>query len=151
MNTLIPKPIRKPIRIRGHHLLCMINWKGVGYTPAFTENYNHIIAQLKTGAVTLEIVRGKDDICAPLTPQNYDGYHCDDEEVLDRDVHALRDINIQLGLDLSIGSQFTLSAQYLSDLRARFQSNHVRTACTGCSWHGFCTNIANDGFKDTKI
>ena len=151
MNTLIPKSIRNTIRIRGHHLLCMINWKGVGYTPEFTENYNRIIDQLKHSDVTIEIVAGKDDICAPLTPQNYDGYHCDDDEVLVRDENALRDINAQLGLNLCIGSVFQLSQQYLSDLRAQFQSNDVRTACTGCSWHQFCTEIADDNFDGTKL
>ena len=123
----------------------------MGYTPAFTENYNKIIDALKSHDIDMEIVAGKDDICAPLTPQNYDGYHCDDDEVLDRDRAALHDINAQLDLNLSIGSRLTISADYLEQLRAQFKSNNVRTACANCSWHSFCTDIADSDFKDTKL
>lgn len=157
MNMVIPKTIHKnsvhpdSVRMRGHHLLCMLGWKGVGYTPAFTINYNKIIERLKTETVTIEIIEGKDDICAPLNSENYEGYHCEDEDVLIRDKKALDDINRTLGLNLTIGSQFEISEIYLADMRALFQKYEIRSACAGCSWHDFCSDIAADNFKDTKL
>jgi hypothetical protein len=129
----------------------MISWKGVGYTPAFTINYNKIIERLKTETITIEIIRGKDDICAPLNVENYNNYHCDNETILIRDEKALIDINHYLGLNLSIGSQFKISEAYLTEMRARFQTFEIRSACVGCDWYNFCSDIAKDEFKDTKI
>ncbi len=139
------------IKLRAHHLLCMISWKGVGYTPAFTENYNKIIDRLKHETITIEIIKGKDDICAPLMPDNYPDYHCDNESVLIRDAKALIDINHYLGLNLSIGSQFKISEAYLTEMRKKFQTFEIRSACVGCDWYQFCSDIAKNEFEDTKI
>jgi hypothetical protein len=44
------------IELRGHHLLCILTYMGKGYTPAFVENYDAIVAQINRGDVTLKIV-----------------------------------------------------------------------------------------------
>jgi hypothetical protein len=53
------------VRLRGHHLLCLLTFVGKGYTPAFTANYRRIVARLNEGAA-VELVDGPDDICAPM-------------------------------------------------------------------------------------
>ncbi len=53
------------VRLRGHHLLCMLTFVGKGYSPAFVENYDRIAGRLSEGEDIL-LVDGPDDICAPL-------------------------------------------------------------------------------------
>lgn len=69
------------IKLRPHHLLCLIGWEGHGYDQAFTDNFNRIAAAVKTGdsipifagknenrytvpGFSVRLVAGNDDICA---------------------------------------------------------------------------------------
>ncbi len=49
-TTLAP-----PVRLRPHHLLCMLTFIGEGYSPAFVAAYRGLVARLGAGA-TIEIV-----------------------------------------------------------------------------------------------
>ena len=53
------------VRLRGHHLLCLLAYKGEGYSPAFIANLDRIAARLTAGEDAV-LVDGPDDICAPL-------------------------------------------------------------------------------------
>ena len=45
------------VRLRAHHLLCMLTYVGKGYSPAFVENYEAIAARLSAGE-EIEMVAG---------------------------------------------------------------------------------------------
>ena len=55
------------MRLRGHHFLCLLTYKGLGYTPAFVENMTAIATRINAGAKVI-LHPGPDDICAALTP-----------------------------------------------------------------------------------
>ena len=48
------------IRLRPHHLLCLLTYSGKGYSAAFTANYDVIAGQISQGEDIL-IVEGPDD------------------------------------------------------------------------------------------
>ena len=52
------------VRLRAHHLLCMLTYIGKGYSPAFTDNMTVIAGRVSAGE-NVEIVDGPDEICAP--------------------------------------------------------------------------------------
>ena len=134
------------VRLRGHHLLCMLTYKGEGYSPAFTANFDTIVKRIAAGE-QIEIVEGSDDICSCLLAGKPDA-HCLNESVMRRDALALEQIKNE-GLDLR--GTFVLTAQHLEKLRAAFLDNRVRAACIGCEWHGLCTDIAANGFKEASL
>ena len=70
------------VRLRAHHLLCMLTYVGNGYSPAFVENYEVIAARLSAGE-EIELVAGPDDICVPLTADP--DAHCHGASVIERD------------------------------------------------------------------
>ena len=76
------------IRLRAHHLLCLLTYVGKGYSPAFTANYDAIAERLSRGEDIL-LVSGPDDICAPLLDEPEP--HCLNEGVIERDRLAARD------------------------------------------------------------
>src|SRR5712672_2376586 len=78
-------PTELTVRLRAHHLLCMLTFVGEGYSPAFTENYRSIARRLSAGE-EIELVSGPDDICAPLM-EGADP-HCLKASVIDRDAAA---------------------------------------------------------------
>ncbi|WP_292282104.1 DUF1284 domain-containing protein, partial [Mesorhizobium sp.] len=57
------------VRLRAHHLLCLLTYVGKGYSPAFTANYDVVVKRLAGGEDIL-IVSGPDDICAPLLSES---------------------------------------------------------------------------------
>lgn len=53
------------IRLRGHHLLCVLTFEGAGYNAQFARNLTAIVDRINDGEEIL-IVDGPDVICAPV-------------------------------------------------------------------------------------
>ncbi|WP_454683596.1 DUF1284 domain-containing protein [Ancylobacter moscoviensis] len=136
------------IRLRAHHLLCLLTFIGKGYTPAFTANYRRIVARLNAGEA-VELVEGPDDICAPMLGEP--GHHCRNTSVRERDMQALADVAALLGRPLAADESFTLDPARVAALRAAFAARVIRTACQGCQWSGLCTDIAAGGFAGVRL
>jgi len=136
------------IRLRAHHLLCLLTYVGKGYSPAFTANYDAIAERLSRGEDIL-LVSGPDDVCAPLL----DGPepHCLGESVAERDRLAARDVADLLALPIQPGVRVDLDAAILARLRQAFSVGGVRKACGGCEWNELCGAIAAGGFAETKV
>lgn len=136
------------IRLRGHHLLCMLTYIGKGYTPGFTINYDSVAERLNSGE-EIEIVSGPDDICAPLLTEK--SPHCHGESVNERDAAALASVGQLLGCDLVPGSRINPDLAYLAKLRHAFGTGTLRIACSGCEWSSLCDKVAGSGFRGAKI
>lgn len=136
------------VRLRGHHLLCLLTFVGKGYTPAFTANYRRIVARLNEGEA-VELVGGPDDICAPMLAEVE--HHCFNAGVTERDVQALTDVAELLGRPLTAGMQLLLDAELLVRLRGAFAAGTTRTACNGCQWHALCTDIAAGNYAGVRL
>ncbi len=136
------------VRLRPHHLLCLLSYVGKGYSAAFTANYDRIAARLSGGEDVL-VVAGPDDICAPLLA---DGRaHCRNASVVERDRAAANDVSQLLGRPVGVGTILTLDAGWLAIMRQGFRSGLVRSACTGCEWVELCTKVAADDFSHARI
>ncbi len=136
------------VRLRPHHLLCMLTYAGAGYSKAFTVNFDAIAARISRGAV-VAIVSGPDDICAPLLDEP--DAHCLRDSVRERDVLAARELGILLGTDIVEGQCLTLGASAIHTMREAFASGRTRDACLGCEWHSACTNLASADFRGTRL
>lgn len=136
------------VRLRAHHLLCMLTFVGEGYTPAFTDNYRRIAERLTNGE-EIKLVSGPDDICAPLLDEIEP--HCFKASVIERDAAALADVAALLGEEIEIGAVLVPDADLLAKLRRNFASGEIRHACRGCEWRDFCSRIAAGNFAGVLI
>jgi len=136
------------VRLRGHHLLCLLTFVGKGYTPAFTANYRRIVARLNAGE-PVELVSGPDDICAPMLAEAE--HHCLNASIVARDAQALTDVAALIGRPLAAGMQLAFDADLLARLRGAFAAGSTREACTGCQWHALCTDIAGAGYAGVRL
>lgn len=136
------------VRLRAHHLLCLLTYVGKGYSPAFTANYDGIAERLSRGEDIL-LVSGPDDVCAPLL----DGPepHCLNQSVIERDRLAARNVEDLLALPVQPGIRLDLDVATLALMRRAFSVGGVRKACGGCEWNELCGAIAAGGFPDTKV
>ncbi|MDX8524381.1 DUF1284 domain-containing protein [Mesorhizobium sp. MSK_1335] len=136
------------VRLRAHHLLCMLTYVGKGYSPAFTGNYDRVVERLARGEDIL-IVSGPDDICAPLLDEPEP--HCLGESAAGRDELAARDVADLLGRPHLAGARLELDASTVTRMRKAFSSGLTRKACPGCEWFELCGIIAADGFRGTRL
>jgi uncharacterized protein len=136
------------IRLRAHHLLCMLTYVGKGYSPAFVANYDEIAGRLAAGE-DMVLVAGPDDICAPLL--GTDDCHCFRTSVTERDARALEAVSEILAQPLAPGSRIVLDKEMLASMRDAFTTGQTRQACRACEWFELCSSVAASGYAGAKI
>jgi uncharacterized protein len=137
------------LRLRPHHLLCMLTYVGKGYTPEFTANFTHLLSRIDAGERAIEIADGPDEICQPLlsTPDP----HCHNESVRLRDRLAAEDLSRLLGTPILPGTRLELTDAIIHQLRQAFAAGTIRHACSGCQWKPLCDEIAATGFPGVVL
>jgi uncharacterized protein len=137
------------IRIRPHHLLCMLTFAGEGYTAEFVANFERIARLIASGDQTIEFVFAPDDICAPLMADP--ACHCLNSSVLNRDQLAAEALANLLHKPTRDGGRLQLNLQILDQMRQAFRAGTIRTACQGCQWSPLCDAIAKTDFRETTL
>lgn len=136
------------VRLRPHHLLCMLTFIGKGYTEAFTENYVRIAARLSEGEDIL-MVEGPDDICTPLLDEA--DPHCWRKSVVDRDKRARKAVEALLEAPAGPGAVVCPDAEFLAKMRDAFAAGTVRKACVRCEWSSLCTDVAAGAYDGVLV
>jgi len=135
------------VRLRAHHLLCILTYSGRGYSPAFEANFERIIEQINQGE-SIELVAGPDDVCQPQLASP--DCHCFSDSVQERDRLALRDLSGTVGLAID-RQRIELTSQQVQQLRAGFAARTIRSACQGCEWFDLCSAVAEQDFQAANL
>lgn len=106
------------VRLRAHHLLCMLTYVGRGYSPAFTKNYDGIVARLNAGEDVL-LIEGPDDICRPLLDEEPQP-HCLNARVRERDARAAGALSRWLGNEIATGQILHPDRELIERMRTAF-------------------------------
>ena len=143
------------IRLRPHHLLCMLTYAGRGYTPRFTSGMDDLIHRLGQGEEIL-LIEGPDDICLPWIDEAAEGAdirepHCHEARITGRDQRAAQDVERLLGRDIATGGKLRLDAALLSRLRAAYRTGAIRSGCAGCEWKDFCDSLSAADFAGCRL
>lgn len=126
-----------PLRIRGHHLLCMLGFRGMGYSPEFVRNMRRVVDRFfHPGAPAVRAVADCDDICAAC-PHRRDGRCAAGEDSARR----TRCMDLQVLQCIGVDEGTTAGADELMERLARKVSPERRRGiCGDCGWadHGVC-------------
>ena len=143
-------PAKTPVRLRGHHFLCMLTFRGLGYSVEFTSNMASKINRIKNGAPVI-LVKGPDDICAGMTKACIaaTGHDCGMADIITMDEIARHAVEAVLNRALQMAAPVTITE--LNLLRNAFAEGTIRKACSGCSWFEICNHIAADTFSGTHL
>ena len=136
------------VRLRPHHLLCLLTYVGKGYTPAFVANYDRIALRLSRGEDVL-VVDGPDDVCAALLCEP--DAHCFRDSVRTRDAQAAKDVGELLKMRVPAGPCIGLDPDLLTRMRQAFAEGQSRKACRGCEWFDLCSGIAAGGYGGVRV
>lgn len=119
------------ISLRGHHLLCLLGYRGMGYSADFCVNMTNIYETLRQKPETeVEIVIGPDDVCQAYPPD--ESYHCEGT-VYELDQAVLTKLGLRAN---ERGSWESICSR----VAARMIPSDISLLCTTCPWekYGVC-------------
>jgi uncharacterized protein len=139
-----------PVHLRGHHFLCMLTYRGFGYSADFTANMTAKISLIRGGAAVV-LIDGPDDICAGMSKActHATGHDCRANDIVEMDHTAKAAVETMLARNLTDPAPLELAD--LEKLRSAFAAGSIRAACKGCSWYEVCDSIVADNFYGTQL
>ncbi|MCR2806895.1 DUF1284 domain-containing protein [Paenibacillus soyae] len=120
------------IKLRGHHLLCLLGYRGKGYSEGFCMNMTSIYETLRLHPETrIEVIEGPDDICRAFPKDQHP--HCENDSVYEKDAEVIS----RLGLSVGETDSWSNVCERVSN---NVQPADIRTICTNCRWEplGLC-------------
>ncbi|NYE58399.1 DUF1284 domain-containing protein [Carboxydothermus ferrireducens] len=125
------------VKLRPHHLLCFLGFRGLGYNDHFTQNFSQIRTKiLKSPELLLELETQPDDICKNC-PELINGLCRSNDKVSKKDVFLI--------------TFFNTKAIAVEDAYKKIKALEERkfnALCQDCEWYplGFCL----EGFRKLK-
>lgn len=131
----------EPLRLRGHHLLCLHGFRGFGYSPEFVSNMTAVRDSLIASTREIELLDSPDDICRECPHLTGDECSQGNGEFGKRRM----DTAVVRKLGLSPGDRMD-SRELFQLVRKRF-STGLEEICADCQWfaQGWCADGIRDG------
>jgi hypothetical protein len=116
------------VRLRGHHILCLLGFRGLGYDEEFVANMTRVHSRVFLQDCLIELVTGPDDICSAC-PRLEKG--C--KSVKEKDSKVLRLLNLQPSEQVESSEIFTRVAKTI-------KPDDLEHICPRCRWRslGYC-------------
>ncbi|WP_147535559.1 DUF1284 domain-containing protein [Bacillus marasmi] len=124
--------------LRGHHLLCVQGFRGMGYSESFVETMKEIVSELRDekSDFPITVVAGFDNVC--MACPNRGDRIC--EANIGSQKHVLSmDLKVIKHLGLIIGKNYPKS-KLMKLVASKVEANDLDYLCKGCSWlqYGVC-------------
>jgi len=128
----------RPLRIRAHHLLCILGFRGLGYSEGFVSNMRRVVERLRSQPeAALEIIDSEDCICTACPHNSSEG--CVHDRNFDGRTRK-RDAIVFRRLDMTPGAEITVGSVY-DRIKEHFTPDVMREeVCPECEWErlGHC-------------
>ncbi|GAV24868.1 hypothetical protein ciss_08010 [Carboxydothermus islandicus] len=125
------------VKLRPHHLLCFLGFRGLGYNDHFAQNFSKIRSKiLKNPTLLLELEIQPDDICKNC-PELINGLCRSNDKVIKKDEFLLTFFNTR---EISVKNAY-------QKIMVLEESKFI-ALCQDCEWYplGFCI----EGFRNLK-
>lgn len=127
---------QRALTLRPHHGLCLLNYRGHGYSDAFSVRMEETLRILREHSETLiEIAAGCDHLCA-VCPHR-EGASCTSMRPDLFDQNVLTATGFAAGQVLPWGE--------LSAVTDRLRREHLEEMCPDCEWLDLCQEIVAEG------
>lgn len=124
--------------LRGHHLFCLLGYRGMGYSKEYIENMTLLHQTLRTNPkVKVQLVKGPDQLCEKYP--NSGEYHCQNDHIYERDAAILEKIGINIG-------QILTWEEIESLIQKNVVPTDIQVVCESCSWRSY--GVCEEGVKE---
>ncbi len=130
------------LEIRAHHLLCILGFRGLGYSQEFIVKMGKVVKELDTNATfPITVIAECDVICVscPHNKSNKCLKEADSEvTVKNRDLEVLQRLGFEVGAQMPAAEAWTR-------IREKLTLRDVAEICQGCEWlkFGHCAQGLN--------
>lgn len=125
-------------KLRGHHLFCLLGYRGMGYSEEYAKNMTQLHQTLRDSPKTLiELVNGPDQLCDKYP--NSGTYHCQDNRIYERDAAILAKVGLRVGQILSWEEIELHIQKYVVPA-------DIEIVCESCSWRTY--GVCEEGVKE---
>ncbi|HHW36439.1 MAG TPA: DUF1284 domain-containing protein [Bacillales bacterium] len=131
--------------LRGHHLLCVHGFKGMGYSPGFVEKMSELVEEIRDQTIDfpIQVVVGLDETCV-FCPNKREGY-CNspksDSFVISLDENVISHLGIKAGEEYKKSVLVSLVAQ-------KVEPRDIDYLCEDCSWLSY--GVCKEGIGNLK-
>lgn len=125
-------------KLRGHHIFCLLGYRGMGYSQEYIENMTRVHQTLRSNKNTrIQFVNGPDQLCEKYP--NTGKYHCEDHTIYERDSAILNKLGFKIG-------QILNWADIESSIRKHATPSDIQTLCATCSWRSY--GVCEEGVQE---
>jgi uncharacterized protein len=125
-------------KLRGHHLFCLLGYRGMGYSKEYIENMTRLHQTLRDNPkISIQLVKGPDQLCEKYP--NTGKYHCQDEHIYERDGAILEQIGLKIG-------QIVSWEEIESLIQKNVVPSDIQIVCESCSWRSY--GVCEEGIQD---
>ena len=124
------------MKLRGHHLICILGYRGLGYSQEYVDNMTRIVEQLRPSTL-LWICSEPDDICAPCPFLGEKG--CQERGPGSEEVVRNRDLAVMERLGIAAGDSIPWG-EVKERIRRCISPEDLVDICQDCQWlpQGYC-------------
>ncbi|AMA73620.1 MULTISPECIES: DUF1284 domain-containing protein [Aneurinibacillus] len=133
-------------KLRGHHLLCVHGFQGMGYSPSFIKTMREMVECIRDPEcdIRLEVTIGFDEVCGACPHKGQT--KCEAGE--DSDLHVRR-MDAKVIRHLHIEPERTYSKKWLVQRTAQMvKPDDLDFLCLGCSWLSY--GVCKEGIRRLK-
>ncbi len=126
------------MRLRFHHLLCILGFRGLGYDEKFIKGMERVVQKIKDNPnLEIELIKGCDNICAAC-PFNIEGL-CENEAIGGEEKVRGRDSEVAGRLNLKAEDILTIK-EIMDLLKKKIKPGDLSVICKDCPWlkMGYC-------------
>lgn len=125
-------------KLRGHHLFCLLGYRGMGYSEEYVENMTRLHQTLRDDPKTqILLVDGPDQLCEKFPESGK--YHCQDDTIFERDAAILNKIGLKIG-------QLLNWEDIVSHIQKNVVPSDIQVVCETCSWRSY--GVCEEGIQE---
>lgn len=125
-------------KLRGHHLFCLLGYRGMGYSEEYVKNMTELHQTLRKNPHTyIQLVKAPDHLCEKYP--NSGKYHCQDPHIYERDEAILEKIGLQIG-------QILQWSDIETAIRKHAVPSDIQVVCETCSWRSY--GVCEEGIQE---
>jgi uncharacterized protein len=125
-------------KLRGHHLFCLLGYRGMGYSKEFSKNMTRLHQTLREEPKTwIELVKGPDQLCEKYP--NPGELHCQADHIYERDAAILEKLGLKIG-------QILMWEEIELHIQKNAVPADIQIVCETCSWRSY--GVCEEGIQE---
>ncbi|NNU90196.1 DUF1284 domain-containing protein [Anoxybacillus sp. CHMUD] len=132
--------------LRGHHLLCVHGFQGMGYSESFVEKMTEIVAFMRDDSTDgpIRVIAALDEACYACPHHGVDRCEADEnsnEHVLAMDRRVLNHLQLE-------ERGVYMKSELIERTKRTVEPDDLDVLCAGCSWLSY--GVCKEGIRKLK-